>query len=253
MIGKLERLQIFISMRYLLIIILLLGFNQIQGQIVVDTIKQRLIVRCTESAKYNDSLLTLLSDFPRYKEIIINSDSNDVKIDVSKFEAEIISFHGNGTFDIINNSKEELLNLRKIIVLSKLKGIDFGKGMKSLDTLIIYNSGLEKIPASIKCCTNLRFIDLSFNKIGEIDSQLKRLQKLEYLVMTNNKLSEIPGSISFNKELIGLNFESNQIRKIPIEILHLPNLRVINLMGNNIDEYPSELLQKTGLEVYGIE
>ena len=55
-------------------------------------------------------------------------------------------------------------------------------------TIVLHNQGLAQLPAVLESFTNLRSLDISFNKISSLEG-LKALQNLRQLKVYNNAIT----------------------------------------------------------------
>lgn len=96
---------------------------------------------------------------------------------------------------------------------------------------------------------NLQYLDLSKNKLGDIDIPMSR--ELIYLDLSSNNLDHVPGWIRGLK-LSFLNLGSNQIGTIPDWLGLMSTLRTLKLHKNRIRQYPKPLasLRLTELNLY---
>jgi Leucine-rich repeat (LRR) protein len=238
-------------MKFILILLAFFTLHQLNGQIYLDDTKPRLIIECSNDSIKNDSLYKHISDYKDYKEIYIMLDSGVASLDLAILKnAESATIVGNGFYNIIYSGTDGLLNLRKIEIRTKLINIDFGSGLLGLEKLIIVYSGLSEIPKTINRCTNLIYLDLSYNDISSFHSELNNLLKLKELAVESNKLSELPCELSKNTELRSVNFGFNQFVKFPKVLFKLPNLKVVSLMANEIPDLPYEKLKKKEIKLY---
>ena len=130
-----------------------------------------------------------------------------------------------------------------------------------IEELDLSNSNLNKMP-DLSCYTNLKKLNISFNRIHVISSKLPN--SLEYFNCSFNYISELP-DLSNCIHLKYLNFSSNMIHEFPpnlsdtveyincfsnkILLLPLvlpPSLKYFNCFKNNISHLPMVL--PNGLE-----
>ncbi|XP_036898449.1 leucine-rich repeat-containing protein 40 isoform X4 [Sturnira hondurensis] len=76
-------------------------------------------------------------------------------------------------------------------------------------------------------------VNLSFNKLSFISSELCMLQKLTFLDLSNNQVGSVdPGKLKTMESLITLDLQNNDLLQIPPELGNCVNLRTLLLDGN---------------------
>ncbi|EQB60808.1 at2g17440-like protein [Vairimorpha apis BRL 01] len=121
-------------------------------------------------------------------------------------------------------------------------GFNYLKSVKSLKETEIVEldlrlNKLEKVP-KFNCI--IRYLDLSFNFIKEIDSNISNYVNLRYLDLSFNKIEKICFNISccINLEYLDLSF--NLLKVVPKSLINIDKLKVLDLRGNNIDRNGDE-------------
>jgi len=131
----------------------------------------------------------------------------------------------------------EELEFEKCLFNHKNNDYEGFKELKHLKILTIGNttsvgSRLEKIP-NVFSLKDLKKLNLPYNTITVIPSDIKNLKNLEYLNLQNNYLEKIPEEISVLTKLEYLNLQRNRIDDIIPESLNkLSNLKYIYLDNN---------------------
>ncbi|XP_058123532.1 protein windpipe [Anopheles coustani] len=109
-----------------------------------------------------------------------------------------------------------------------LRGMD-----KSQPIARLVLSGLEltKIPASLENMRNITELDLSANRLSEVNHLGKRVRKLNlsHNRITSGKLARIPPFVE------SLNLTHNEITHLPLHLMKLKKLRYIELANNPIN------------------
>ncbi|KFB51383.1 AGAP006644-PA-like protein [Anopheles sinensis] len=109
-----------------------------------------------------------------------------------------------------------------------LRGMD-----KSQPIARLVLSGLEltKIPASLENMRNITELDLSENRLSEVNHLGKRVRKLNlsHNRITSGKLARIPPFVE------SLNLTHNEITHLPLHLMKLKKLRYIELANNPIN------------------
>jgi small GTP-binding protein len=90
-------------------------------------------------------------------------------------------------------------------------------------------------------------LDLSYDELSELSSEITKLADFETLNWHSNVLTELPPEITKLKNLTTLNLSGNQLTELPPEITKLKNLTTLNLSGNQLTELPPEITNLTNL------
>lgn len=127
---------------------------------------------------------------------------------------------GDTTFNISNN-----------FVLKRIP--EDIKRIKTLQILHVDNCfELRSLPAAIGDLKQLRWLNLSYNKLTTLPPEIGKLVNLERLHVGNNHLAALPMELWSLKKLEELRCESNQLLALPSGLLMLPALREL-LIENN--------------------
>jgi Leucine-rich repeat (LRR) protein len=102
---------------------------------------------------------------------------------------------------------------------------------------------LSAIPEDILNQADLvyKLLDLSYNKIEQLEDTVAELKFLKKLDLSSNQLETLPDSFSALQNLEVLNLANNQLDIFPIVLTKLPKLRTLNLKGNSINLLPPEI------------
>ncbi|CAH0516396.1 unnamed protein product [Peronospora belbahrii] len=103
-------------------------------------------------------------------------------------------------------------------------------------------------------CAILRKLDLSYNEIMELPSQVQTLKYLTSLKMRHNHLRQLPLTLWNIVTLTNLDLSNNELEGcIPEELGQLVNLRELGLEGNRLTMLPESLGELVHLEVLRID
>ena len=119
--------------------------------------------------------------------------------------------------------------------------------------------GIDLLPESIGNLINLRFLDLSQNKLESLPESFAKLEALEELNLngtwsTNdnkplyNEISELPKSFPELKELKIFKCENNGLRSLPDNFGRLSQLTEVNLSQNRLSKIPESIGELSNLE-----
>lgn len=117
----------------------------------------------------------------------------------------------------------------------------------------VYKLQLRKLPNHLfpeEICnfSNLRWLDVSKNKLREIPASIGKLTELEYFNASRNKLTSVPYTIGFLKKLRILILNQNEIVALPKEVGNLENLENLDLWSNELDQFPASMSQLKNLK-----
>lgn len=163
-----------------------------------------------------------------------------------------------------------LLNLSKNIGIDLPS--DFIQSCEALRELKLAGVGLRRVPPAIRHSHHLARLDISSNRIADLDdSGLELIPSLASLKIQNNRLTNLPLyfasmhgikdlNVSNNKfdgipnvlfsmtSLLDLDVSYNNIRVIPPGIGKLVNLQVLRIIGNQLTGFTDECKSLVNLE-----
>lgn len=127
--------------------------------------------------------------------------------------------------------------------------LDFIQACTTLRDLRLSNMGIKKVPQSLRHSTTLQRLDLSSNRISDIeDAYLDHIQCLLILYIQNNRLDKLPWHFPRMRNLVTLDISSNKFTTFPPEITQLDCLRELDISFNAISEFPEKIGQLSKLE-----
>ncbi|WVF67290.1 hypothetical protein IAT40_002041 [Kwoniella sp. CBS 6097] len=127
--------------------------------------------------------------------------------------------------------------------------LDFIQACTSLKELRMSNMALKRVPISIRASTTLARLDVSCNRIAELDSvPLNEVETLVSLKVQNNKLTSMPTYFAQMKALKYLNISNNKFESFPPVVCEMSNLVDLDVSFNNITQLPSEMSDLKSLE-----
>jgi Leucine rich repeat len=114
-------------------------------------------------------------------------------------------------------------------------------------TLDLKGLGLTSLPAGIGRLTELKGLDLDYNRLKTLPSEIGGLTSLAHLELKGNLLQRLPHEIEQLTELTYLGLAENQIKNLPQEITQLTKLRWLILSENQLERLPKEIGSLTSL------
>lgn len=108
---------------------------------------------------------------------------------------------------------------------------------------------LKKVPHSVKNSTSLRRLDISCNRIADLDDAfLDQIPSLRHLYAQNNRMEKVPWYFPRLRNLAILNISNNKFRDFPLFVCQMVNIRDLDMSFNMIQELPDEIGQLVNLE-----
>ncbi len=89
----------------------------------------------------------------------------------------------------------------------------------------------------------LRYLDISYNKIKRIPLSVARSQHLDYLNAAHNQIELLHKQIGLWPELSTLLLSHNKIKRLPKQLFHLTYLRQLDLNNNQVISIPKYIGQ----------
>ncbi|KZT04263.1 adenylate cyclase-like protein, partial [Laetiporus sulphureus 93-53] len=127
--------------------------------------------------------------------------------------------------------------------------LDFIQACTSLHELRLTNMAMKKVPQSVRHCSTLRRLDLSCNRIADLDDAgLDRIPELWSLKVQNNRMEKLPWWFPRLRALKDLNISNNKFRVLPSVISGIPSLVDLDVSFNMIDKLPDNIGQLRELE-----
>lgn len=183
---------------------------------------------------------------PIYRQIISMRQGSQIAIKevIKKLEQEII-FLANSSNDSfadsrkIANSSPDTQIETTVLNLDNRRLTKFPDDItrKKIENISISNNRFTNFPDEILNYPTVKILNISFNRIRNFPD-LSKLQSLEYLNLSDNRIIEVDASIGKLKNLEYLNLANNrQLKNISLEIGKLRNtLKILDIRNTRIDE-----------------
>ncbi|KAH9859065.1 hypothetical protein C2E23DRAFT_718101 [Lenzites betulinus] len=127
--------------------------------------------------------------------------------------------------------------------------LDFIQACSTLRELRLSHMALKRVPQSVRHCQTLQRLDLSCNRIAELDDAgLDQIPQLRHLKLQNNRMEKLPFYFPHMRELRDLNISNNKFRHMPAVVCELRSLVDLDVSFNGLSELPEELGQLAQLE-----
>ncbi|KIR31680.1 adenylate cyclase [Cryptococcus deuterogattii MMRL2647] len=189
----------------------------------------------TSGSAYSPSSLEEESSYDSFEFIdIANRDLQTIPIFLHLHAHDII---------ILNISKNPMTDIP----------LDFIQACTSLKELRMSNMALKRVPVSIRASTTLARLDVSCNRIADLESvALHEVETLVSLKVQNNKLTSMPSYFAQMKSLKYLNISNNKFETFPSVVCEMSNLVDLDVSFNNIAELPAKMSDLKSLEKLGL-
>merc|ERR1712131_294776 len=139
-----------------------------------------------------------------------------------------------------------LSNMKRVYLMNnKISVIEPGSfsGLPSLLELKLSNNELTKIP-TLTDSKSLLLLDLSNNRLSDLDGTLLELPNLERLDLQGNSLLSFSGLKL--PQLAQINLSSNRLTSLDHSILQSEGLTSLDVSANPLNELPVDIFQKLG-------
>ena len=110
---------------------------------------------------------------------------------------------------------------------------------------------MKKVPQSVRHSITLRRLDLSCNRIVDLDEAgLDGIPELTTLRLQNNRMEKLPWYFPRLRSLKHLNISNNKFRKLPSVVAEMVNLVDLDISFNMISELPEQIGRLKSLETF---
>ena len=173
----------------------------------------------------------------------LNTDDNFERVDLTGCGLPTIPivFHKNAASIIyLNLSRNPMVEIP----------LDFMESCTILRELRLSNMAMKKVPQSVRYSTSLQRLELSCNRIMDLDEAgLDRIPGLSILKLQNNRMEQLPWYFPRLRMLKTLNISNNKFSHFPSVISEMSSLRDLDISFNMITELPETVGRLTALEL----
>lgn len=128
---------------------------------------------------------------------------------------------------------------------------DFIQSCTSLRDIKYTGNEARKLPISISRATRLTLLDVSNNRLEEVEhAELARLTGILRMTFANNRLKSLPSDFGAFRSLRVLNLSSNFLDKFPVTLCTLESLINLDVSFNAIGSLPDEIGNLQSLEKF---
>ncbi|KAF7427927.1 cysteinyl-tRNA synthetase [Pleurotus ostreatus] len=126
--------------------------------------------------------------------------------------------------------------------------LDFIQSCTQLRELRLSNMAMKKVPQSVRHSLTLRRLDLSCNRIVDLDDAgLDRIPELMTIFAQNNRMEKLPWYFPRLRILTTLNISNNKFQTLPAVVSEMTSLTDLDISFNMISELPDEIGQLKNL------
>ncbi|GAP83350.1 putative adenylate cyclase [Rosellinia necatrix] len=181
-----------------------------------------------------------------------HSQNNSGLSRAAKFNHVDLSGRNLITIPIILYSKtNEITSLNLSRNLSLDLPRDFIQGCLQLRDIKYASNEARKLPISISRATKLTLLDVSNNRLEDIEhAELTRLTGILRLTLANNRLKDLPRDFGSFRSLRFLNISSNSLDKFPVTLCTLESLVNLDVSFNTVASLPEEIGNLRNLEKF---
>lgn len=129
--------------------------------------------------------------------------------------------------------------------LHKLLEKAASRGYKQLD--LSYN-GLTTLPSEIGRLSSLESLDLSGNELIAVPPEIRNCSQLKHLDLRRNILTGLPAELGYLSNLTTLDVRQNHLTTLPQELGNLQQLKSLDLRQNIVRIFPQAILEMVRLE-----
>jgi Leucine-rich repeat (LRR) protein/ankyrin repeat protein len=117
-----------------------------------------------------------------------------------------------------------------------------------LQSLMIQNSALDRLPGRIAALALLKRITVTGNRITQVDDEVFELQNLEGLDLSRNRIKTVSKRVTGLSKLIELNLYDNRLVSLPEGWEKMAKLRSVRIDNNWLKALPASLAHAPALD-----
>jgi hypothetical protein len=107
---------------------------------------------------------------------------------------------------------------------------------------------IKELPSQIGELIMLRELIASFNKITNLPPEIGKLKRLRRLLLNSNKIKLIPDDVGQLDMLEEFVISENNIEDVPVSVSTMSNLKILKLSNNKLTSIPFEIADILTLE-----
>ena len=152
--------------------------------------------------------------------------------------------HGLSKLDVIS----KLMELKYLIIRDCSEWIShhtsFSKNIENLSQLIYLDlsfNALDILPTELCSLKNLEVLLLNDNRIVTIPDTINQLTHIKLLNLSNNEFTAIPNSLGFLVNVEEIDISMNTVTQFNDVLLKLPKIKKLNLVYNEWNSLPPSI------------
>jgi len=135
--------------------------------------------------------------------------------------------------------------------MNEIKNLILKAKESNATTLNLSFEGLTSLPSEIAELKKFTTLDISRNQLTSLPPEIAELKNLTKLYISSNQLTSLPQEIAELKNLTIFDISGNQLTSLPPEISELKNLTTLSISSNQLTSLPSEIVELKNLtELY---
>lgn len=171
------------------------------------------------------------------------------KMEMAFYEPEMVfcaDFSSKVLYDLPKDAYYKLVNLTKLNLFNN-KFEEIPKNFIDLNLLVqldMSSNRLSEVQPIIGTLVYLEELKLNKNFITSLPSELGNLKNLKVLQMKNNKIAKLPSTFSNLTQLEYLDLSANLLSSMPDDLSKFKNLKTLLLMGNDFGKKEQGRIQE---------
>ncbi len=207
--------------------------------------KKELITEIAE-LEQKSYLIRIPSRLEQLLELSILTDQEEQQWKEYKSEIEVRIEEAKVLQEIENQIKQKIPKVDEIN-RQETTGYTMNKNNHVI-SLGIYEQDLVSLPETLGQLTNLKKLDLRWNKLTSLPETLGQLTNLKILYLLDNQLTSLPETLGQLTKLEELYLGVIQLASLPETLGQLTNLKKLDLRVNQLASLPETLGQLTNLK-----
>ncbi|ORY87120.1 hypothetical protein BCR37DRAFT_411864 [Protomyces lactucae-debilis] len=119
--------------------------------------------------------------------------------------------------------------------------IDFIQSCPNLQSIVWTHNESPKLQGNVMAASSLVLLDVSFNKMTELDSRIHQLTNLLSFIARSNRLMSLPSTLGRLINIRRVNLSFNHFTEFPIELCDLYHLEDLDISFNRLERLPKEI------------
>lgn len=139
----------------------------------------------------------------------------------------------------LNASENELFDAKFLLYRTNANEMEYSRPLihPFLRRINLSFNHLESLPSNIHYLRFLHTLDLSYNYLKDLPDNFGFLEQLRVLILNNNHLASLPHSFTRLEQLEYLNFSGNRFQSLDM-MKNFPKLKTIHFDGNPLITFP---------------